>query len=197
LYEELSHLIPTLVHGDNLCWFRTLNKELNSAISCLFEGAQLELNLSSSYVPEFGFCFPRASFIAERERFDLNAVIAEEPNGDWIGWRHREPSDGDRLRVNRRGWEVLYFLRAPPTDFDVTISDLKSELCHTLQIQDQRRIELSAGPFYWDNNFKEDGLGLYRTYFAVDQVIDGRHMKTATGNALVNVFEVTNLQPLS
>ncbi len=56
--------------------------------------------------------------LSARERFDLNAVMAEEePGGDWLGWQHREPSDADRLRVNRKGWEVLYFLRAPAHDW--------------------------------------------------------------------------------
>jgi hypothetical protein len=64
LYEELAQLLPALVRGEHGCWFRTLNKEERTAgaVACLFEGAQLELNVAAaSAVPEFGFCFPRAS----------------------------------------------------------------------------------------------------------------------------------------
>jgi len=81
----------------------------------------------------------------------------------------------------RDGWEVLYFLRAPPTEFDITISDIRSELCHTLGIQDPKRIRLAAGVFYWESDFKDDGVGLYNTYFGTDHVINGRHMKTVHG----------------
>jgi hypothetical protein len=85
---------------------------------------------------------------------------------------------------------VLYFLRAPPTEFDITISDIRSELCHTLGIQDPKRIKLAAGVFYWESDFKDDGVGLYNTYFGTDHVIDGRHMKTVHGSALIDVYKV-------
>jgi len=189
LYEELAQMAPLLLHGENMCWFRTLNKEQNPAVMCLFDGAKLEINVASSYVPEFGVCFPRTSFVGERERLDLDACLSIPSSGDWAGWVRREPSDSDRLRVNRRGWEVLYFLQPPSTVPDVTFSELRAEICHTLQVADPRRISLAAGPFHWGPDFKEDGLGLYSTYFNTDIIVESRHIKTVRGSALVDVLE--------
>lgn len=153
------------------------------------------MNLASASVPEFGLCFPRTSFVREREQMELQGELATDLSGDWAGWVRRAPSDSDRLRVNRKGWEVLYFVQPPPTTFDVTFSDLRAELCHTLQIADPKRISFSAGPFLWGPDFKEDGLGLYSNYFCADIVIDSRHMKTIRGSALIDVLEV-NVMPL-
>ena len=179
-------MLPALIHGENMCWFRTMNKEDNPGGTCLFDGAKLEMNLASNYVPEFGVCFPRTSFVAERDRLNLDAHLSTPSSGDWAGWMRREPSDSDRLRVNRKGWEVLYFLQPPPTEIDVTFSDLRAELCHTLQIEDLNRISLASGPFYWGPDFKEDGLGLYNNYFNSDIIVDSRHMKTVRGSALID-----------
>jgi hypothetical protein len=182
-------MVPALVQGENMCWFRTLNREENPGAACLFDGGKLELNLAASFVPEFGVCFSRSSFVAERERLDLDTILALDPAGDWAGWTRREPSDTDRLRVNRRGREVLYFLKPPPTDFDLTYSDLRAELCHTLKIADPQRISFMAGPFFWGPDFKEDGRGLYSNYFRTDIIVDSRHMKTVRGSALIDVIE--------
>jgi hypothetical protein len=192
LYEELARMVPGLIHSEQMCWFRTRNKNANPTGTCLFDGAKLEVNIAAATcAPEFGLCFPRGSFVTERERLDIDmGVDLPMPmSGDWAGWTRREPLDSDRLRVNRKGWEVLYFLQPPSTHFDVTFTDLRAELCYTLQIEDGRRISLAAGPFYWGPDFKEDGLGLYSSYFNTDMVIDSRHMKTTRGSALITVLE--------
>lgn len=172
-------------------WLRTVNKDGNGSKSpfCLFDGAQLEVNVSSPLTPEFGLCFSRLSFAAERELLDFDAM-SNHPTGDWKGWTRREPSDTDRLRVNKRGREILYFVQPPLSECDVTVSELKAELCHTLQIESQR-ISLAAGPFIWGPGFVEDGLGVYATYFDTDVETDLHHMKTIRGAALIDVVEMS------
>jgi len=159
-------------------------------MTCLFDGAKLEFNVASTTVSEFGICFQRTAFVVEREKLDIDAFIhRQSSSADWSGWTRREPSDSERLRVNKRGREILYFVQPPPTECDLTVSDLRAEVCHTLQIADVRRISFVAGPFYWGPDFKEDGLGLYSNYFNADIVIDSRHMKTQRGAALIDVIE--------
>lgn len=119
-----------------------------------------------------------------------NGGLDTEPTGDWQGWKKRAPSDSDRLRVNRKGREVLYFVQPPPTTMDITFSDLRAEVCHTLRLEDSRRVSFQAGPFVCAADFREDGLGLYGTYFGSDIVINERHMKTVRGAALIDVIEV-------
>jgi hypothetical protein len=168
-----------------------MNKEANVNGTCLFDGAKFEMNLASSNAPIFGLCFPRPSFVVEREQLDLDTLLNEPPSGDWPGWGRLPPSDSDRLRVNKKDREVLYFWQPPPTDFDVTMSGLRMEICNTLKITDLRKIALASGPFYWGPGFKEDGLGLYNNHFKRDMVVDSRHMKTVTGAALIDVIEVS------
>lgn len=103
-----------------------------------------------------------------------NGGLDLEPTSDWAGWTRRAPSDSDLLRVNRKGWEVLYFLRPPETTMDITFSDLRAEVCHTLRLQDLRRVSFRAGPFVCAGDFKEDESVLYGTYFGSDTVFDGR-----------------------
>ncbi|KIX97744.1 uncharacterized protein Z520_06522 [Fonsecaea multimorphosa CBS 102226] len=191
--RELRSMVPALVQCTNNSWFRTINRNANSSYLCLFDGAQLELNFSSMTTPEFGFCFPRRSFVAERERLDVNAMLQQQPattTTDWAGWKRREPSDSDRLRVNKNGWEILYFVQPPKGEVDITVSELRAELCHTLQIE-TGRVLFGAGPFQWGPDFEEDGLGLYTTYF--DTAIDtgARQMKTVRGAALIDVIEIS------
>jgi hypothetical protein len=169
-----------------------MNKETNPAATCLFEGAKLEMKMTSAYVLEFGFCFPRASFIYEREHLNLSLQHAEARDG----WVRRKPSDSDRLRVNRDGWEILYCVQPPASSSDVTVSEVISELCRTLRIADRRRVALASGPFYWGKDFKENGLGIYGTYFNVDMVVDGRHMRTVRGSALIDVLECSVIDQL-
>jgi hypothetical protein len=192
LYEDLVSLVPNCTPVENNCWFRTTNAELNVSSRCLFEGAKLEFNVSLVQCPEFGFCFRRTSFAAEREAFDVETVIGNlnkttDP-GEWI---RREPSDSDRLRVNKKGREVLYFFQSPSHEPDLSFGDLRSEICRSLQIVDSRRVSLAAGPFLWGPDFQDDGLPIYGTYFKMDIVVDGRHMKTAQGAALIDVIECT------
>jgi hypothetical protein len=108
---------------------------------------------------------------------------------DGTGWARREPSDSDRLRVNKRGREILYFIQPPASDGDLTYSDIRAEVYNTLHISNPTCISLQAGPFSWGPDFTEDGLGFYSTYFKTDIVIDGRHMKTMHGAALIDVVE--------
>lgn len=188
--RALRYMAPTLVQGTNSSWFCTLNREVNTSKLCLFDGAKLELNFSSMAAPEFGFCFPRRSFVAEREQMDADAVIQMSAADDWIGWTRRAPSDSDRLRVNKNGWEILYFVRPPPSELDITLSELRAELCHTLKIE-PKCVLLRAGPFQWGTDFEEDGQGLYSTYF--DSAVDTgtTRMKTIRGAALIDVLEIS------
>lgn len=208
--RELRNLVPLLVESPSDGWFRTLNTadEVNAAnmgtgtgpssssfssssYTCLFDGAKLELKVSSPDTPEFGLCFSRLSFAAERDALDLDALSSQQPAGDWAGWTRREPSNSDRLRVNKRGREILYFVRPPQSQADICVSDLKAEVCHTLRI-DSRRVSLAAGSFYWGPEFVEDGLGMYSTYFDSDPTTetDSHHMRTMRGAALVDVIEM-------
>lgn len=181
-----------LGHGGQNTWFRTLNAPPpGSAAPCLWSGAKLRLHRSSTDTPSFGLCFARKAFVGERDAFDLAAFERRStPQGE-VGWVRSEPSDSDRLRVNKRGREVLYFVQPPPTEMDLTLSELRAEIASALQISDVRRIILSAGSFVWGPEFVEDGLGLYSTYFNNDIVVEGRHMKTVHGAALVDVNERT------
>ena len=183
-------MIPTLLYNEHSCCFRTLNSNLNPSNFCLFDGARLEVSLSSSCItPEFGFCFPRRSFVLERDRLDLAGLVAQPAAGDWMGWEHREPSDSERTCVNKKGREILYFLRPPPATHDVMLSELRAEIGKTLNITDLRRISFTAGPFFWPPEFREDGRGLYCTYFNSDIVVDSQHMLTSEGAALIDVLE--------
>ncbi|OCK80943.1 hypothetical protein K432DRAFT_392605 [Lepidopterella palustris CBS 459.81] len=184
LLQYITSLLPNMASNTASCWFQTLNKEQNTTGNCLFDGAKLEMHLSSS-APEFGFCFPRASFLPQRDAFD-NSVFAPAQGS---AWSRRPPFDADRLQVNRDGWELLYFVRPPATMSDLTVTDLINELCQTLRIDDPRKISLAAGPFHWTSDFRDDGLGVYRTYFHQDLVVNSQRMKTSKGAALLRVFE--------
>jgi hypothetical protein len=107
----------------------------------------------------------------------------------WEDWSRREPSDAERLQVNRKGWELLYFVQPPGIRLNVTISLLKDELCDTLQITHPGRLCLTSGPFLWDSKFNEDGRPFHETYFTQDMMIDSRHMNTAGGLPLMYVLE--------
>ena len=188
LRRALTSLLPFLVRDSNIYWFQTLNKDQNPGFSCLFDGALLELRLVSLEAPEFGFCFPRSSFVQERDVFDLNLHQAE--NGP--GWARRPPYDTERLQINRDGWEILYFAKQPTSMPDVTTTDLVSEICRALHVDDPYRLSLSSGPFLlWGSDFKEDDVGVYRAYFQQDIVVNSQHMKTVNGAALLRVFECT------
>lgn len=187
--RALKSMIPAVVQCTSNSWFRTINRNSNPSDLCLFDGAKLELNFSSNTTPEFGFCFPRRSFAGERDRLDVITMLQHPDTTDWVGWTRREPSDPDRLGVNKNGWEVLYFVQPPKGEVDITVSELRAELSHTLQI-DPGRVRFSAGPFQWGPDFVEDGLGLYTTYF--DTAVDTwpRQMRTIRGAALIEVTEI-------
>lgn len=210
LYEELASLLPSLMHSERNCWFRVTNspppppppdpreqqqqqqqrqQQRQQPGSCLFDGARLELNLSFEDAPEFGFCFRRACFAAERDRFSLEAAAAATHPCDTAQWVRREPTDPERLQVNKRGRELLYLIRPPSAEMDMTCSDLRAEVRNTLQLAHHQRFSLAAGPFHWPSSFQDDGSGIYITYFKKDIVVDGRHMKTLGGAALIDVIE--------
>jgi len=126
--------------------------------------------------------------VAERDRLDVDSVVNQPDTGDWRDWTRRGPSDSDRLRVNKKGREILYFVRPPPSESDASVSELRAELCRTLQVRPER-VSFSAGPFHWGPNFEEDGLGLYASYFDADLEIDVDYMKTVRGAALLDVIE--------
>lgn len=186
----IAPLVPGLIQPQGLCWFATLNRESNTTLGCLFDGAKLELKLSSSGVPEFGICFQRASFVRERGSADVESLALLRQKTDWRGWTWREPSNSERLLVNKKGREILYIVQPPPNQYDLTLTDLRAEVCCTMGIVEVERVAFEAGPFFWGSDFKEDGLGLYSTYFNNDIVVDGEHLKTKRGTALIDVTEV-------
>ena len=109
----------TLVCNECSCCFRTLNSDSNPGNLCLFDGARLEMSFSSSCdTPEFGFCFPRRSFVLERDRLELAGLVAQPAVGDWMGWEHRETSDSERTCVNKKVREIL---RPPLAMHDVLL----------------------------------------------------------------------------
>lgn len=192
LYEQIARYAPGLVQGHDFSWFRTLNQTDNLNRTCLFQGCQLDLCLLPVTPPEFGLCFSRTSFIKERERLDIDTLLNTDGSDDWTEWTRRDPSDTDRLRVNKRGREVLYFVRPPSTIIDLTVEDLRSEICHSLKIDDPKSFSLASGPFFWGPDFKDDGTGLFSNYFGADILTDSRHMKTLRGAALIDVVENLN-----
>ncbi|EAW12127.1 C2H2-type zinc finger protein [Aspergillus clavatus NRRL 1] len=174
LHEELVRMLPGFLRENDVYWFRTRNPETNIHHTCLFDGAELEMQLVTSHVPECGFCFARRAFIAERDAFDRqqmsNKGSSSSPRDQSLspGWTFREPSDTERLRVNRHGWEIMFVLHPDARDGAVTVSRLKMELCRILSIADPRRIILTSGPFVWGVEFQEDGKDYYSTYFMVN-----------------------------
>lgn len=200
LYEELVALLQYLVRDAGSFWFRTSNKESNPASNCLFDGIKLELNVQSSQSQQdYGICFSRTAFVEKRESFyTQHASLPTEypmqeggtPEGQQLKWTLRGPTDTERLRVNRGGQEVLYFCQPPNHQQTVTITELRSVICRTLDISDETRVVLNAGPFFWDVDFEENGRDLQTTYFLYDTIVEGRHMKTARGSALIYVLEV-------
>jgi hypothetical protein len=185
LFEALAKMVPLVLQSTDVYSFITLNKEKNPSANCLFDGIQLELRTEPKSRPEFGFCFARSAFVAERDRF----TSLETQVNLWEGWAHREPTDSDRLRINKRGCEILYFVRPPFNQPKVTISNLRSELASSLGIVSLNRLVLTAGPFVWDDQFEEDERNAHDTYFRRDLVTDSRHMKTMDGSALIYVHE--------
>ncbi|KAF4251695.1 hypothetical protein CNMCM8980_005564 [Aspergillus fumigatiaffinis] len=171
LHEELVRMLPGFVRENDVYWFRTRNPETNIQHTCLFDGAELEMQLVTSHVPECGFCFARRAFIAERDAFDRQqsqmprgSASSTSPRDHSLssGWTFREPSDTERLRVNRHGWEIMFVLHPDAREGAVTISRLRMELCRLLSITDPRRIILTSGPFTWGGDFQEDGRDYYR-----------------------------------
>lgn len=189
LYEDIAGYAPGLVQGQDFSWFRTINQADYLNRTCLFQGCKLELCLLPVTTPEFGLCFTRTSFVKERERLDLDLLLKTDESGDLRGWTRREPSDTDRLRVNKRGREVLYFVRPPDTFTDLTPGDLRAEILYSLQVEDPKKISFASGPFFWGSDFKDDESGLLSNYFGADIVIDSRHMKSLRGAALIDVVE--------
>ncbi|QKX57817.1 uncharacterized protein TRUGW13939_04937 [Talaromyces rugulosus] len=185
LYDRLRQVVPLLIRDGDLCWFLTINKDDNPTESCLFHGAKLELKPLSKYIPEYGFCFARSAFVSERDRFNPRATRS----GFWEEWTQRQPSDVERLLINRDGWEALYFVQPPASCSDITVSRLRDELCNSLQIIDPGRLSFTSGPYTWNSAFQEDGRSFYETYFTQDIVVDSRHMVTAEKSALVYVTE--------
>jgi hypothetical protein len=92
--------------------------------------------------------------------------------------------------VNKRGREILYFVQPPPNQYDLTFTDMRAEVCCTMGIAEVERVAFTAGPFYSGPEFREDGLGVYNTYFNADVMVGGEHMKTKRGAALIDVTEV-------
>ncbi|KIX96480.1 uncharacterized protein Z520_07746 [Fonsecaea multimorphosa CBS 102226] len=201
LYDELVVLLPYLVRKGESCWFHTLNKESNTTSNCLFDGVKLKMNVQESQcLSDFGICFPRAAFVEEREKFGSHhgSMPFEYPTIRTEGaWVHRHPSDSERLLVNREGYEVMYFCQPPQFQQEVTITKLRNVICSSLSINDPRRVILNAGPFYWDVDFQENGKDVQHTYFLDDIVVDGRHMRTVRGSALIYVLErsLINVDP--
>lgn len=201
LYEDLVGMLPGLLRENDVYWFRTRNPETNIHHTCLFDGAELEMQLVTSHIPECGFCFARRAFIVERDTFDqrqgyraasseLSTPAGNGREGSTMQseWGIREPSDTERLQVNRHGWEIMFMLR--PQDGGVTISRLRAELSRLLSIADPRRILLTSGPFVWGPEFLEDGKDYYSTYFVHDHIVESRSMKTPRGGALMYVMEI-------
>lgn len=167
-----------------------MNKYDNPGKTCLFDGAKMKLHILPLVRPEFGFCFPRTAFIAERDKFDIecfstNITVA----GNMVRWRRRLPSDEDRLQVNREGWEVLYFAQPLSAQNDATFTDLRTEICTTLNITDSSRVTFAAGPFTWGPDFVEDNLGIYKTYFNIIRNDSLKAIKKIKGSALINIIE--------
>ncbi|GFF89359.1 uncharacterized transporter C1002.16c [Aspergillus lentulus] len=194
LHEELVRMLPGFLRENDVYWFRTRNPETNIQHTCLFDGAELEMQLVTSHVPECGFCFARRAFIAERDAFDRQqgqmprgSASSTSPRDHSLssGWTFREPSDTERLRVNRHGWEIMFVLHPDAREGAVTISRLKMELCRLLSIADPRRLILTSGPFVWGVDFQEDGKDYYSTYFVNDLIVESRSMKTPRGSALM------------
>ncbi|KAF7121608.1 hypothetical protein CNMCM5793_009079 [Aspergillus hiratsukae] len=162
LHEELVRMLPGFLRENDVYWFRTRNPETNIQHTCLFDGAELEMQLVTSLVPECGFCFARRAFIAERDAFDRQQ--SQMPRGSGSprdqslssGWTFREPSDTERLRVNRHGWEIMFVLHPDAREGAVSISRLRMEVCRLLAIADPRRVILMSGPFTWGGDFQED-----------------------------------------
>lgn len=208
LYEKLVEMLPGLLRENDVYWFRTVNQSMNPNSTCLFDGAHLEMQLVSAHTPECAFCFPRRAFIEERDAFDRKYLSRLASSGATPpahvgqttlasalqanlspGWMFREPSDSERLRVNRHGWEIMFVLQPSPTEAAATISRLRMELCRLLSISDSQRVILTSGPFVWGQEFQEDGKDYYNTYFSNDIVVDARSMKTVRGSALMYVLE--------
>ncbi|KAF9886418.1 hypothetical protein FE257_011450 [Aspergillus nanangensis] len=201
LYEELVRMLPGFLRENDVYWFRTRNPGTNIHHTCLFEGAELEMQLVTSHIPECGFCFARQAFIPERDAFDQkqscrmasSESISSPSPAMQAEWAVREPSDTERLQVNRHGWEIMFVLR--PQDGAVTVSRLRAELGRLLSISDLRRILLTSGPFTWGPDYQEDGKDYFSTYFVHDHVSmeEGsrsmRSMKTARGSALISSFK--------
>jgi len=191
LYEELTSITPGMLQDHGGCWFRTLNKESNPGTTCLFDGVRLELNVQSGPYPEIGFCFPRTSFVFERDQFR----ILDQRTGVFEGWIQRAPIDSERLRVNKQGYEVLYFVQPPPHKHKVTLNDVRQELSDSLKLNDPTRLSLTSGPFLWTAEFQDDGRDMYSVYFNKNIVVDSRHMKTTRGSALIYVLEERSFSP--
>lgn len=198
LHEELVRMLPGFLRENDVYWFRTRNPETNIQHTCLFDGAELEMQLVTSHVPECGFCFARRAFIAERDAFDRQqgqmprgSASSTSPRDHSLsaGWTFRGPSDTERLRVNRHGWEIMFVLHPDAREGAVTISRLRMELCRLLCISDPRRVILTSGPFTWGGDFQEDGKDYYSTYFVHDLIVESRSMKTPRGSALMYVLE--------
>ncbi|KAH1382987.1 hypothetical protein KXW53_005487 [Aspergillus fumigatus] len=194
LHEELVRMLPGFLRENDVYWFRTRNPETNIQHTCLFDGAELEMQLVTSHVPECGFCFARRAFIAVRDAFDRQqgqmprgSASSTSPRDHSLsaGWTFREPSDTERLRVNRHGWEIMFVLHPDAREGAVTISRLRMELCRLLCISDPRRVILTSGPFTWGGDFQEDGKDYYSTYFVHDLIVESRSMKTPRGSALM------------
>ncbi|KAF5239056.1 hypothetical protein FANTH_10103 [Fusarium anthophilum] len=185
LYQDLQGMVPTLLRKYDIYWFQTLNKDKSLEGTCIFPGARLKMNnlTDKDSSVEFGLCFPRSAFVLERECFDITD-IPEIYIFDVHPRVRRQPSDSERLLINRAGWEVLYFFRTFHGG-DLTYTDLKAEVCEQLAITDQRRVALSSGPFSWGSDFVEDRFGFYNTYFAQDLNSNPRPMKTTSGAALI------------
>ncbi|GFG23123.1 probable transcription factor TDA9 [Aspergillus udagawae] len=172
LHEELVRMLPGFLRENDVYWFRTRNPETNIQHTCLFDGAELEMQLVTSHVPECGFCFARRAFIAERDAFDRQqsqmprgSAASTSPRAQSLssGWTFREPSDTERLRVNRHGWEIMFVLHPDAREGVVSISRLRMELCRLLSIADPRRVILTSGPFTWGGDFQEDGKDYYNS----------------------------------
>lgn len=190
LYQAIVSMVPTLLRVGEPYWFQTLNAQDSVNGTCLFHCARLELHPLSNTdsVAEFGFCFPRSAFVAERERFDSTSMATIYVANDSSDIVRRQPSDSERLLVNRHGWEVLYFLRSPDKR-TLTFTDVQTNICHALQITNSDRLAMSWGNFYWSNEFRDDGSNFYNTYFANGVSTCSPPLKTATGGALIRISE--------
>ncbi|KAL6812669.1 hypothetical protein V8C40DRAFT_256898 [Trichoderma camerunense] len=99
LYQQLQQTLPTLVHDNGSVWFQTINKCDNPGETCLFDGAKFKLHILPLVRAEFGFCFPRTAFVAERDKFDSRCFPTDTTAaGNRAQWRRRLPSDEDRLQ---------------------------------------------------------------------------------------------------